>query len=143
MNTPALIFDLGFYKENTMSFSHISVPVFASQHDDLDISFCIDNDGDINVFSFVFKTDVASIALTIEEINDIEKIIDDHFEKFINPSLNPNETVYDWGSGKMFLDIDGSTIRFLEERDNYEITMYLSRDWHEFVQLKNSIKIIK
>lgn len=126
-----------------MDFSHISIPVFTSQHDDLDISFCIDNDGDINVFSFVFKTDVASIALTIEEINDIEKIIDDHFENFINPSLDPNEDVYDWGSGKMFLDIDGSTIRFLEERDNYEITMYLSRDWHEFVQLKNSIKIIK
>lgn len=126
-----------------MLFSHISIPIFISQHDDLNIHFCIDNDEDICVYSFVFKTETVSIALTLEEISDIEKIIDDYFENSKNPYLDPDEVVYDWGSGKVFLDIDGSTVRLLEERENYELTMYLSRDWYEFVQLKNSIEIHK
>lgn len=124
-----------------MSFKNIIIPIFVNEHNDFEVAFGIDNDEGNMIFSFLLKTENATIALTMDEIEDIEKIIIDHFENHVNRTLSPKEAVYEWGSGKVFLDIDSSTITFLEESDNSEINIYLSSDWYAFVEAKYNIEI--
>lgn len=126
-----------------MNFKHIFIPFFQDINYDFSVAFAIDQDEDFTCYSFVLKSNKSSISLTLDEIDEIEKIVDDHFETGINPCLSSNESVYSWGSGHVYIHLSNGKIRFVEDSDSQEIIVDISSGWHSFIEEKKNIIIQK